>query len=58
MFQDISLMKSMKNPPHLIRFVMEAICVMRQVKADRKHDPSGTGKMVEDFWGPSQKVSM
>ena len=51
-------MKSMKNPPHLIRFVMEAICVMRQVKADRKPDPSGTGKMVEDFWGPSQKVSM
>lgn len=54
--QDISLMKSMKNPPHLIRFVMEAICVMRQVKPDRKPDPSGTGKMVEDFWGPSQKV--
>ena len=35
---------------------MEAICVMRQVKPDRKPDPSGTGKMVEDFWGPSQKV--
>ena len=49
-------MKSMKNPPHMIRFVMEAICVMRQVKPDRKPDPSGTGKMVEDFWGPSQKV--
>jgi len=53
---DISLMKSMKNPPHLIRFVMEAICVMRQVKPDRKPDPSGTGKMIEDFWGPSQKL--
>ena len=49
-------MKTLKNPPYLIRFVMEAICVMRQVRPERKPDPSGTGKMVEDYWGPSQKV--
>ena len=34
---------------------MEAVCVMRSVKPERKPDPS-SGKMVEDFWGPSQKL--
>ena len=29
---------------------------MKSVKPERKPDPSGSGKMVEDFWGPSQKV--
>ena len=33
---------------------MEAICVMMAIKAERK--PDGAGKMVEDYWGPSQKV--
>ena len=35
---------------------MEAVCIMKSVKPERKPDPSGSGKMVEDFWGPSQKV--
>ena len=35
---------------------MESICVMLSHKPERKPDPSGTGKMVEDYWGPSQKV--
>ena len=36
--------------------VMEAICVMKAIKPDRKPDPSGSGKMIEDFWGPSMKL--
>ena len=35
---------------------MEAVCIMKGVKPERKPDPSGSGKMIEDFWGPSQKV--
>ena len=35
---------------------MEAICIMRNIKPERKPDPSGSGKMVEDYWGPSQKL--
>ena len=35
---------------------MEAVCIMKGIKAERKPDPSGSGKMIEDFWGPSQKV--
>jgi dynein heavy chain, axonemal len=34
---------------------MEAVCIMLSVKAERKPEP-GTGKMVEDFWGPSVKL--
>ena len=36
--------------------VMEAVCVMLDVKPERKPDTGGSGKMVEDFWGPSQKL--
>uniref|UniRef100_A0A5S6LE06 Protein MCM10 homolog n=1 Tax=Xenopus tropicalis TaxID=8364 RepID=A0A5S6LE06_XENTR len=53
---DITLVKSMTNPPAPVKLVMESICVMKAIKPDRKPDPSGTGKMVEDFWGPSKKV--
>lgn len=53
---DITLVKAMKNPPPVIKLVMEAVCIMRGIKPERKPDPSGSGKMVEDFWGPSQKL--
>lgn len=35
---------------------MESVCVMKQIKPERKPDPSGTGKMMEDYWGPSLKL--
>ena len=50
------MMKTMQNPPLLIRVVMESVCVMKGIKAERKPDPGGSGKMIEDFWGPSKKV--
>ncbi|XP_072275027.1 dynein axonemal heavy chain 3 [Pyxicephalus adspersus] len=53
---DISLVKSMQNPPAPVKLVMESICVMKGIRPDRKPDPGGTGKMVEDFWGPSKKI--
>eukprot|EP00795_Rhopilema_esculentum_P009610 gene9610-17369_t len=53
---DISMVKTMKNPPAVVKLVMEAVCIMKSVKPERKPDPSGSGKMVEDFWGPSQKI--
>ena len=46
----------MKNPPPIVKLIMEAVCVMKAIKGERKPDPSGSGKMVEDFWGPSQKL--
>ena len=45
----------LQNPPAIVKFVMESICVMLALKPERKPDPS-TGKMMEDFWAPSQKL--
>ncbi|XP_065826535.1 dynein axonemal heavy chain 3-like isoform X2 [Oscarella lobularis] len=53
---DISLVKSMKNPPSAVKLVMEAVCIMKGMKPERKPDPSGSGKMIEDYWGTSQKL--
>ena len=35
---------------------MSAVCVMRDIKPDRVNDPSGSGKKIEDFWGPSKRL--
>uniref|UniRef100_A0A8B9VSH1 Dynein axonemal heavy chain 12 n=1 Tax=Anas zonorhyncha TaxID=75864 RepID=A0A8B9VSH1_9AVES len=49
---DISIVKSMKNPPSGVKLVMAAVCVMKDIKPERIPDPSGTG----DYWGPSKKL--
>ncbi|XP_029968156.1 dynein heavy chain 7, axonemal-like [Salarias fasciatus] len=54
--QDITVVKSMKSPPAAVKLVMEAICILKGIKPDRVPDPSGTGKKVEDFWGPAKKL--
>ncbi|XP_041837982.1 dynein heavy chain 7, axonemal isoform X2 [Melanotaenia boesemani] len=54
--QDITVVKSMKSPPTAVKLVMEAICILKGVKPDRVPDPSGSGKKVEDFWGPAKKL--
>ena len=46
----------MKSPPAGVKLVMEAICILKAVKPDRIPDPSGSGKKIEDFWGPSKRV--
>ena len=46
----------MKNPPSGVKLVMEAVCILKGVKPDRIPDPSGSGKKIEDYWGPSKKV--
>ncbi|KAJ1097170.1 hypothetical protein NDU88_002296 [Pleurodeles waltl] len=51
---DISVVKAMQNPPSAVKLVMESICVMKGIKPDRK--PDGSGKMVEDYWGPSKRL--
>ncbi|XP_044602978.2 dynein axonemal heavy chain 3 isoform X2 [Equus asinus] len=53
---DISLVKAMQNPPGPVKLVMESICVMKGLKPERKPDPSGSGKMIEDYWGVSRKI--
>lgn len=37
---DITVIKSMKNPPLGVKLVLEAVCVIKGIKSDRKTDPS------------------
>ncbi|CRK99186.1 CLUMA_CG012500, isoform A [Clunio marinus] len=51
---DITVVKSMKNPPSAIKLVLEAVCVLKGLKADRK--PDANGRLVDDYWAASQKM--
>eukprot|EP00803_Ostreobium_quekettii_P003694 evm.model.scf_198.7 EVM.evm.TU.scf_198.7 scf_198:70733-88803(+) len=53
---DIKLVQSFKNPPGAIKVVMEAVCVLLEVKPARINDPSGSGKKIDDYWEPSKKL--
>ncbi|XP_061590831.1 dynein axonemal heavy chain 12 [Cololabis saira] len=53
---DITIVKSMKNPPSGVKLVMSAVCVMKEVKPDKIADPAGSGKKIFDYWGPSKKL--
>lgn len=46
----------MKSPPMGVRLVMEAVCVLKGVKPDKINDPAGSGKKLDDFWGPSKRL--
>ncbi|XP_046502836.1 dynein axonemal heavy chain 12 isoform X9 [Equus quagga] len=53
---DITIVKSMKNPPSGVKLVLAAICVMKDIKPEKISDPSGTGGKILDYWGPSKKL--
>lgn len=44
---DITIVKSMKNPPSGVKLVMAAICVMKDIKPEKIADPSGIGGKVK-----------
>eukprot|EP00061_Rhincodon_typus_P009262 g32632.t1 len=46
---DITVVKTMQNPPGPIKLVMESICVIKGIKPERKPDPTGSGYMVTNF---------
>ncbi|XP_042748771.1 dynein axonemal heavy chain 7-like [Lagopus leucura] len=46
----------MKSPPAGVKLVMEAICILKGIKADRIPDPTGSGRKIEDFWGPAKRL--
>ncbi|TPX70976.1 hypothetical protein CcCBS67573_g06369 [Chytriomyces confervae] len=53
---DITVLKSMKSPPPGVKLVMETICIMKDVKPIKIPDPAGSGKKIEDYWGPSKTL--
>ncbi|XP_025190774.1 dynein heavy chain 7, axonemal [Melanaphis sacchari] len=53
---DITLVKSMKNPPEMVKTVMAAVCVMKGVSPDKIPDPNKPGQKILDYWGPSKRI--
>ncbi|XP_043080221.1 dynein axonemal heavy chain 12 [Puntigrus tetrazona] len=53
---DVTIVKSMKNPPSGVKLVMAAVCVMKDIKPEKINDPAGTGQKIFDYWGPSKKL--
>ncbi|GLC47993.1 hypothetical protein PLESTB_000047400 [Pleodorina starrii] len=49
--KDINYIKKLGNPPNIIKLVLEAVCVILDVKPAKVKDESG--KMVLDYWKPS-----
>lgn len=43
---DITLLKSMQNPPALVKLVLESICIMKGIKPERKQDAKGSGEIT------------
>lgn len=52
---DITLVKSMKNPPSAVKLVMAAVVVMKGIPPDRIND-AATGRKILDYWGPSKRI--
>lgn len=53
--QDITIVKTMKSPPAVVKIVLEGVCIMKDVKPERVPNPSGVG-VIEDYWQASKKV--
>ncbi|ROT81734.1 putative dynein heavy chain 12, axonemal isoform X5 [Penaeus vannamei] len=51
---DITVVKSMKNPPQAIKLVMAAVCVMLEIKPEKMKNSSG--KTIFEYWGPSKRL--
>ncbi|EZA62718.1 Dynein heavy chain 7, axonemal [Ooceraea biroi] len=51
--QDIQIIKTMKRPPAGVRLVMEAICILKDVKPERVQGPEGP---IDDYWKPSLRI--
>lgn len=45
---DITVLKTMQNPPGPVKLVMESICVMKGIKSERKQDPGGSGVRISE----------
>ena len=46
---DVTEVKGMKSPPSGVKLVLEAVCILKNVKPARVKDAQ-SGKMVDDYW--------
>jgi hypothetical protein len=53
---DIDLVKGMGNTPAAVKLILEGVCVMMGVKAEKIKDPNDQTKKIDDFFGPAKKM--
>ena len=46
---DVTEVKGMKSPPSGVKLVLEAVCILKNIKPARVKDAQ-SGKMVDDYW--------
>ncbi|RKP19398.1 hypothetical protein ROZALSC1DRAFT_14025, partial [Rozella allomycis CSF55] len=51
--QDVTEIKSMTRPPAGVKLVMEAVCIMKQIKPKKIEVE---GKKVDDYWDPGKAL--
>ncbi len=51
---EIAAVRGMKTPSMCLRLNLEAVCILKGIKADRI--PDAGGKMQDDYWGPSKRM--
>jgi len=52
---DIAEVKAMRNPAVPVKLVMEALCIMKNLKPVKVPDPDNPGRQKLDFWPVAQK---
>lgn len=52
---DIAVVRTLKTPPIAVKIVMEAVCILKEIKSEKIPSPSGSGT-IDDYWGPSKKL--
>ena len=52
---DITEIKSMQRPPEGVKLVIEAVCIMKDVKP-KKIDGDKMGKKIDDYWEPGKQL--
>ncbi|XP_078409866.1 dynein axonemal heavy chain 3-like [Cetorhinus maximus] len=51
---DITLVKTMQNPPSGVRLTLTAICILKGIKPEKKVDANG--KSTDDYWPSAKKM--
>ncbi|XP_063786085.1 dynein axonemal heavy chain 3-like [Pseudophryne corroboree] len=51
---DITLLKTMQNPPSGVRLTLAAVCILKGIKPEKKGDQNA--KNIDDFWTASKKM--
>ncbi|KAJ3324532.1 Dynein heavy chain 1, axonemal, partial [Blyttiomyces sp. JEL0837] len=52
---DVIEVRSMQRPPEGVKFVIEAICIMKGIKP-KKIDGDKPGKKIDDYWEPGRAL--